>query len=396
MAQDPTSLPVSGFGEEADNVTEGLASPERASVDPVPDPVSDPVTDPLTDPLSQPLSEPVTEPVTEPATDLMAAANGRRVWVWAAEFLGVVVFLGVIGGLLLKVPYVALVPGSARDTESLVEVDGADEFPSDGELLFTTVRVRQRPNLWKYLWLRVDDDASIVPEEQILDGRAPEENRQFNLSIMNDSKQIAIAVALNQLGYDAVRTDAVVVQQLVPETPAEEALVLGDSILAIDGTETTNTCELVDLLAGRSLGDSVMLSVQRFGEEELREIEVTLAANPERPEAGFLGIQPVDRPRYLNDFGFTVDIDSGTVGGPSAGLAFALAVLDQLTPGELTGGAQVAVTGTISAVGDVGPVGGVLQKTATVSDLGVNAFFVPAGLANDELATIGARAGDDL
>lgn len=420
MAQDPSSLPGGGFGEEADNRTGGRKPEDRVS-----ELLDTPW--PGRDEFSFDAEKARVEQqrwlagagrphqvnsaaatavrsdgdlVTEPQTDTMVNPweqdDHKRVWVWAAGFLGGVLFLGMLGGLWLKVPYVALVPGSAKDTEPLIEVAGADEFPSDGELLFTTVRVRQRPNLWEYLWLRADEDANVVPEEQILGGRTPEENREFNLSMMNDSKQIAIAVALNQLGYDAVQTDAVVVQQLVPDAPAEESLVLGDSILSIDGMATTNTSELVDILGGRVPGDGVLLSVQRFGEEELREIEVILAANPERPEAGFLGIQPVDRPRYLNDFGFTVDIDSGAVGGPSAGLAFTLAVLDQLTPGELTGGAQVAVTGTINAVGDVGPVGGVLQKTAAVSELGVDAFIVPAGLNETELEAIKARAGDDL
>ncbi len=325
-----------------------------------------------------------------------AELASRRLWVWSAGFLGVVVIAAIVGGLLLKVPYVALVPGSAKDTEPLLAISGADEFPSDGELLFTTVRVRQRPNLWEYLWLKADDDANVLPEEDILGDRTPEENREFNLSMMNDSKRIAVAVALQELGYDAVKTDAVVVQQLVPDAPAEESLVLGDSIMAIDGEPTLNTDALVEILSGRKPGDEVGLSVQRFGEVELREISVVLAANPERPDDGFLGIQPADRPQYVNDFGFTVEIDSGSVGGPSAGLAFTLAVLDQLTAGELTGGAQVAVTGTINALGNVGPVGGVVQKTAAVVDLGADVFIVPAGLGEVELEAVKARAGDDV
>lgn len=325
-----------------------------------------------------------------------AELASRRLWIWSAGFLGVVVVAAVIGGLLLKVPYVALVPGSAKDTEPLLAISGVEEYPSDGELLFTTVRVRQHPNLWEYLWLKADDDATVLPEEDILGDRSPEENREFNLSMMNDSKRIAVAVALQELGYDAVKTDAVVVQQLVPDAPAEAVLLLGDSILAIDGQSTTNTVALVDILSGRKPGDEVELSVQRFGESDVRDITVVLAANPDRPEDGFLGIQPADRPQYVNDFGFTVEIDSGSVGGPSAGLAFTLAVLDQLTEGELTGGAQVAVTGTIGALGNVGPVGGVLQKTAAVRKLGADVFIIPAGLNDAELEAIQSRAGDDL
>jgi len=319
--------------------------------------------------------------------------NLRR---WFAGGLGLIAGIGVVAGMAIDVPYVALVPGTARDTEPLLAVSGVDEFPSDGELLFTTVRVRQRPNLWEYLWLGFDDDATVVPEEDILGDRTPEENRQFNLGLMSDSKQVAVAVALAELGYDAIGTDGVVVQQLVPDTPAEAVLELGDTIVAIDGESTAATSRLVDILAGRGPGDEIELTVEDFAGNEPEQILVALAENPDNPGAGFLGIQPADRVRYGGDLDFTVEIDSGAVGGPSAGLAFTLAVLDQLTEGELTGGAQVAVTGTIGADGSVGPVGGVLQKTAAVRSLGVDAFLVPAGLREEELVAIMERAGDDL
>ncbi len=326
----------------------------------------------------------------------LAPPLGRNLRRWFAGGLAAVAGIGVIAGMAIDVPYVALVPGTARDTEPLLAVSGADQFPSDGELLFTTVRVRQRPNLWEYLWLGFDDDATVVPEEDILGDRTPEENRQFNLSLMSDSKQVAVAVALEELGYDAIGTDGVVVQQLVADTPADVVLELGDTIVAIDGEPTTTTTNLVEILAGRAPGDEIELTVEDFAGNEPELIPITLAANPDNPEAGFLGIQPADRVRYGGDLDFTVEIDSGSVGGPSAGLAFTLAVLDQLTEGELTGGAQVAVTGTIGADGSVGAVGGVLQKTAAVRDLGVDAFLVPAGLRDEELVAIAERAGDDL
>lgn len=332
--------------------------------------------------------------VVAPATP--APPVRRNLRRWFAGGLGLIVGLGVVAGMAIDVPYVALVPGTARDTEPLLAVSGVDEFPSDGELLFTTVRVRQRPNLWEYLWLGFDDDATVVPEEEILGDRTPEENRQFNLGLMSDSKQIAVAVALAELGYDAIGTDGVVVQQLVPDTPAEAVLELGDTIVAIDGESTLATSSLVEILSSRAPGDEIELTVEDFAGNEPERILVSLAENPDNPEAGFLGIQPADRIRYGGDLGFSVEIDSGAVGGPSAGLAFTLAVLDQLTEGELTGGAQVAVTGTIGADGAVGPVGGVLQKTAAVRSLGVDAFLVPAGLREEELAAIMDRAGDDL
>ncbi|MEM8925436.1 MAG: PDZ domain-containing protein [Actinomycetota bacterium] len=376
------------------------------------------------------------------APDAPTETVRRRMWnvlgfgvgvQWFGFCLCFVLGAAIVGGLLFKVPYVALVPGSARDTEPLLEVSGIDNYPSEGELLLTTVRIRPRPNLWEYLWLRTDDDAEIVPEEAILGGRSPEENREFNLQLMTDSKSIAIAVALEQLGYDAIQTDGVVIADLVEGAAAEEVLMVGDTIVEIDGRPVTSSGELVELLTGYEVGDEITMVVESLelslanasgadagdvddgdgvgddssttteddadAEDEpgqapgVRTETVVLGPKPEEPEVAFLGVAPSDRVDFNNDFDFLVDIDSGAVGGPSAGLAFTLAVLDELTEGELTGGATVAVTGTIDPAGRVGAVGGVVQKTAAVRDLGADAFLVPAGLGEAELERVMERGG---
>jgi PDZ domain-containing protein len=343
-------------------------------------------------------------------------ATRRSVWHWAGGIAGFVLLAGVVGGLLFRVPYVALLPGTARDTENLVEVEGVEAYPSDGELLFTTVRVRQRPNLWEYLWLQTDDDAEILAEDLILEGRTLDENRRFNLDLMNDSKEIAIAVALEQLGYDAIGSDGVVVAEVEAGSAADGLLTPGDTMVEIDGRPVQVTQDLLEALSRRSPGDEISILIEPFdhaetadaaeggeggegdedGETGRREVTVVLGARDDDPQAAFLGIGPSDRVTVNDDFGFEVDIDSGSVGGPSAGLAFTLAVLDQLTPGELTGGATVAVTGTIDAAGGVGPVGGVVQKTAAVRDMGADLFIIPGGLPAAELGEVMARAGDDL
>ena len=348
-------------------------------------------------------------PDNDGTTDRLAAApdgprpdspGGRKPWRWIGGFLGLMVAAGVVGGLLFKVPYVALVPGSARDTEPLVAVEGIDSFPSDGELLLTTVRVRQRPNLWEYLWLQVDDDTDVVAEEVILDGRTPEENREFNLQLMTDSKEVAIAVALEQLGYDAITSDGVIVLELVPGGAAEEVIDVNTAITAIDDSAVNNTGDLVETLSQHAPGEEVTLTIELFDGDTATwtpsSVEVVLGEKEDDPSAAFLGVGPIDRIEITDQFDFDVEIDSGAVGGPSAGLAFTLAVLDQLTEGELTGGNVVAVTGTIDAVGRVGSVGGVVQKTAAVRDLGADVFIVPASLPEEELERIFDRAGDSL
>ncbi|MGF1596240.1 MAG: PDZ domain-containing protein [Acidimicrobiales bacterium] len=348
----------------------------------------------------------------------------RSMWRWVGGMVGFVVAAAVVGGMLFRVPYVALVPGSARDTEPLLVVDGLATYPSEGELLLTTVRTRQRPNLWEYLWLQADSDNELVPEDLILGGRTPDQNRDFNLQLMNDSKSIAVAVALEQLGYDAIRSDGVIVVELVEGGSAEGLLELGDAVVAIDGEPIDHTGDLVDILSMRSPGDEIVLTVEPYADlvaaataaaeqqgdrnavgegaaeeppaRRQVEVPVVLGGRDDDPDAAFLGVGPTDRVDINDDFDFTVAIDSGSVGGPSAGLAFALAVLDELTEGELTGGAKVAVTGTIDVSGRVGTVGGVLQKTAAVRDLGADAFLVPAGLPEDELDRIRDKAGDHL
>jgi Lon-like protease len=118
----------------------------------------------------------------------------------------------------------------------------------------------------------------------------------------------------------------------------------------------------------------VALTIEPFGVREPREVSVELGTNPDTGKA-MLGVSLDDRPSY--DFPIDVEIDSGDVGGPSAGLAFTLAIIDRLTPGSLTGSSRVAVTGTIGLDGSVGPVGGVPQKTEAAIDEGARLFLVP-------------------
>jgi len=318
--------------------------------------------------------------------------NLRRLgWV-----LGTLLGLGIVSGFFYSTPYVALVPGSARETESLVIVEGIEAFPSEGEVLFTTVRLKGRPNLWEYLWLLNDDDAEIVPEEVIYGDRSPEENRAANLEAMTDSKQVAVAVALEQLGYDAITPTGVFVAEVVTDTAADGVLERGDVLVAVNGVEILTDADLVENLRGRSAGDVIELTLERHTSGDEETIEVMLGGREDDPSVGFLGVSPQTRVEMNTELPFDVEIDSGSVGGPSAGLAFTLTILDQLTAGELTGGRRIAVTGTMSADGVVGSVGGVPQKAAAVRDLGIDTFIVPRALGEEQLALVRDRAGDDL
>ena len=314
----------------------------------------------------------------------------RRWWPWLVP-VGLLLVLAFIGSAFLSIPYVAIAPGEARSTEPLVAIEGADTFEADGEVLFTTVRLRHLTLLQAFDgWL--DDSVDVYERERILGDQSPEENRQLNQELMATSKQAAAAVALEELGYDIVHGSGAAIVEVVEDSPAASALAVGEVIVAVEGAPIEVTEDVALAVLERRPGDRLSLTVEPEGGGEPREEAFTLARHPSADlEQAFLGVAMRSRDFRL-DFPFTVDIDTGDVGGPSAGLAFTLATLDVLTPGELTGGAKVATTGTIGLRGQVGPVGGVAQKTAAAKRAGAKVFLVPRA----EFAEARRRAGSDL
>jgi PDZ domain-containing protein len=298
----------------------------------------------------------------------------------------------IVGAAVLPVPYIALRPGLVRPVTEQVLVEGAPSYPPEASIGYTTVRVGGTSLLEAVVgWL--DDDVDVVPEEVIRGGRSADENRRFNAQLMDTSKLIAIAVALEHLGQPvAIRTSGAVVRQIAAGSPAEAALQLDDVVVAVDGQPVDAPDEIGALLQAGGPGAGHTLTVERPpGGTTTVDVAVSTVPAPDDPQRAIIGIAPEDRIVDV-DLPIDVTIDSGTVGGPSAGLAFALAVLDVLTPGELTGGHRVAVTGTIGLDGVVGPVGGAAQKAVTVRNAGYEVFLVPS----DELADVQAAVGDDL
>ena len=147
-------------------------------------------------------------------------------------------------------------------------------------------------------------------------------------------------------------------------------------MVSADGRPIQLSSDLVAVISERRPGDVVTLGLQR-SEHETEDVQLELVARPDDPERAMLGVS-LETFRLRYEFPFEVTIDSGTVGGPSAGLAFTLGVIDVLTPGSLTGGLQVATTGTMDSSGNVGAVGGVQQKTVAVRRAGASLFLVPS------------------
>jgi PDZ domain-containing protein len=302
----------------------------------------------------------------------------RRLWA-ALAVTGSLLAAGVLVGARTTLPYFSFSPGNAFETEALIEVgDGGPSFASDGEILFLTVRVG-RVNAWEAFAGWVDGDVDLVGEAGVLQGLTDEENRARQAAAMVGSKNNALIVAFERLGLplDPTGTGAVVIEPPTPDSPAEGVLQVADTIVEVEGVPIRLTSDLGEAIGSHAPGTQVTVGIEG-PDGEAREVEVTLAARPDDPTRGFLGVATDTRgfdPRPA----FPVEIDEGTVGGPSAGLAFTLAMLDVLSEGDLTGGLRVAVTGSIDADGTVYAVGGVAQKTVAAAAAGADVLLVPAG-----------------
>lgn len=188
--------------------------------------------------------------------------------------------------------------------------------------------------------------------------------------MMVDSQKEATAAALTHLGYDV--KPMVRVYSLTDDSAAQGILQKDDIIRAADGEPITQTDELRAIINAAD-GAPVELTVERGGET------LTESVTPKRVTSGgestwLIGVSTT----HDYDFPIDVTIQLDNVGGPSAGMMFALGIIDTLTPGELNGGEIVAGTGTIDAAGTVGPIGGIRQKMYGAVGEGADWFLAPA------------------
>jgi PDZ domain-containing protein len=302
----------------------------------------------------------------------------RRLWA-ALAVTGSLLAGGVLFTARTTLPYFSFSPGNAIETEELIEVgEPGESFPSEGEILFLTVRVG-RVNAWEAFAGWVDGDVDMVTEAGVLQGRTDEENRARQAAAMVGSKNTALVVAFERLGLplDPTGTGAVVIEPPGADTPADGVLRVADTVVQVDDTPIHLSSDLGDAIGSRAPGTVVTLRIED-PEGSASDVEVTLAARPDDPSRGFLGVT-TDTRAFDPQPAFPVEIDEGTVGGPSAGLAFTLAMLDVLSPGDLTGGLRVAVTGAIAEDGTVHPVGGVAQKTVAAAAAGADVLLLPSG-----------------
>ncbi len=305
----------------------------------------------------------------------------RRIAVLSAGGV-LLAFFGLLG-TVLPVPYVAQVPGPTYNTlgdidgEPIIEVEGRERNEVDGNLNLTTVGV-SRGDLSLVQAVRgwFDDEVAVVPEESVYPpDRTVEETREVNRRAFLTSEQAAEAVALGRLGFPQK-----VVVRAVPEgSPSESLLEEGDAVEAVDGRPTPDFAALEAVLASIPPGTEVTVDYTRLGSPESATVTTRAA---EDGEGSVLGISVLELPSAP----FDIDIQVEDVGGPSAGLMLTLGILDLVGDEDLTGGAVVAGTGTITVDGDVGPIGGIPLKMVAAREIDADLFLVPAANCAEALA----------
>ena len=291
-----------------------------------------------------------------------------------------VVAIGMLLGLVLVAPlggpstYAVVTPADAYEIGPRLRVP-PDRQQEMGRMAFTAVYAQ--PATWpEVARARVFGDAEIEPIVQVQPpGVTQQQVNDTNRRLIDESKPVAAVVGLQAAGFDArIVGHGARVESVLPDTPAEGNLQDGDVITAVDDQPVGTTSDLIDAVRRHSVGETLALSYLRDGQPNSKLLAT--AASPSNPNQPLIGVT-ISTEGFDVQLPFPVDIDSGDVGGSSAGLMFALGVLDSVTPGDLTRGHYIAGTGTIAPDGTVGPVSGAAEKVVAATRAGADVFLVP-------------------
>ncbi|MGH9018787.1 MAG: S16 family serine protease [Acidimicrobiales bacterium] len=308
--------------------------------------------------------------------------------------VGIVLVVAFIVASFITVPYDELVPGQAMAVSQLIKVPPGKGHPLHGKVLLTDVGLIENLRLIALLPAWLNSDAALV-KTSALTGNLPEAEYNDDGTIdMEESQLTAKAVALRQLGHPVPETDVgATIYGLLPGTPGYQVLHVGDVVTAVDGTPTPNPDALIAAIRAHDPGQTITMQVGSIAHPSPgRTVSLRLATGHDGgnvvPLVGivYMGTQPEYR------FPFAISINSDQIGGPSAGLAWTLGIINTLSGGHLTGGRSIAATGTIRPDGSVGDVGGVAQKTVAVERAGATVFIVP----QIELAVARSKATPNL
>jgi PDZ domain-containing protein len=304
--------------------------------------------------------------------------------------------IGVAG--TLRVPYVILLPGPVTNTlgqvprellppgakdRPVISITGRATQSNGGKLYLTTVdelpgNCDDYPTLWQAVSSWFDKTQTVYPHQlECPPDQSAASVQQQNEQQMSQSQSDAVTAALFQLGATPT-SQHVSVGAVMSGTPAAKQLQPADVITAVSGTPVSTVAQLRAALATHAVGVPIQLTITRA--DKSRTVTITTVAGADNKPV--LGIQ-ADRVATFPGVHVSIGIDPAIVGGPSAGTALALGIIDKLTPGGLTGGRTIAGTGTVDGYGVVGPIGGIQQKIAAAVRAGATVFFAPASECSD-------------
>ncbi|HEX5630977.1 MAG TPA: S16 family serine protease, partial [Acidimicrobiia bacterium] len=288
----------------------------------------------------------------------------------------------------VKLPYYAISPGPVEDVADLITVGEATVYESGGKFYLLTVGLRE-VNAFEWFEARFLDSRVDLLDREVVrpHGVSQEQVTRTNLELMNESIDTAIFVALERVGYEVSFVgEGVEVLEVVEGSPAFGVIEVGDTFHTIAGEPVTLAEQAGDIIRSHAIGDTITLEGTRA--EEPITLEITLGAHPDIEGAPMVGVL-FDTLNLDLDLPIEVAVDSRNIGGPSAGMTYALTIIDLLTPGDLTKGHVIAGTGTIRFDETVGAIGGVRQKVFAARAIGVEIIFVPQDNYADALTAAG-------
>ena len=300
----------------------------------------------------------------------------------------------------------AVVPADAQPVEPRLTIDGPTTYDSNGQVLFVTVRT---PELSILDWWVGRNNPAIDGKSysDLYATETPQQQTTRGQRDMRTAKETAEFVALKRLGFDAKLTPGdVIIDELVclkasddgrtclQYAPSDQVLNPGDKLLKVDGQPLAVVDDLAKILSKHKAGDTVKVDYERDGKPGSGTI--TLIAAPDEPDRVIVGFIPSDTATISLPSDVKINIDTESIGGPSAGLAFTLTMIDKLSPGDLLGDQKVAVTGTIDINGKVGAIGGLSSKASAVLQSGAKYFLVPTSQGEQDIAKAREVVGDKV
>jgi PDZ domain-containing protein len=269
-----------------------------------------------------------------------------------------------------------LIPDPAHPLAALVEVPGGHDQSNGGGIYYVDV-LEKKASLLERMFPGIREGSTLVNHEDVTPpGISDQQRIQEDKRAMQVSQQIASAVALRALGYKVgIKLDGVPVVEVGSNTDADGKVQVGDIILAVDGKRVYTTPQLRAAVGKHEIGDPLHLRIRRDGKVAEVDVKATRDKDTGRP---IIGIIADPNPALAIRLPFKIGFNLRNVGGPSAGLAFALQILEERGR-DVDHGYRVAATGVIGPDGSVGPIGGVKQKTIGARKAHVDVFLVPAG-----------------